>query len=150
MIQIVKAQVEDLQDVLTLQKLAYQSEAMLNNDFTIPPLTETLEQLSETFKSVTILKAIEDSTNEIVGAVRGQAKDHNLLIGRLIVHPRMQNRGIGKQLLRQIEAYFPGYRYELFTSEKSLKNLSLYQKEGYRPYRKEQLSERVTIIYLEK
>jgi hypothetical protein len=31
----------DYEEILDLQKLAYQSEAIIFNDFTIPPLTQT-------------------------------------------------------------------------------------------------------------
>ena len=72
-------------------------------------------------------------------------------IGRLIVHPKRQNLGIGSQLMNAIEAHFAGARrYELFTSERSLRNLYLYQKHGYRIFRQEKLSEKVNLLYLEK
>ena len=68
-----------------------------------------------------------------------------------MVHPDCQNRGVGTQLLRAIEARFNTVqRYELFTSERSTRNLYLYQKLGYHIFRTEQLSAKVTIIYLEK
>jgi len=41
-------------------------------------------------------------------------------------------------------------RYELFTSERSTRNLYLYQKLGYHIFRAEQLTAKVTIVYLEK
>ena len=41
-------------------------------------------------------------------------------------------------------------RYELFTSERSLRNLYLYQKLGYRIFRQEKLNEGVNLVYLEK
>jgi hypothetical protein len=54
-------------------------------------------------------------------------------------------------LLRAIEARFNTVqRYELFTSERSTRNLYLYQKLGYHIFRIEQLTAKVTIVYLEK
>jgi len=72
---------------------------------------------------------------------------------RLIVHPNYQNKGIGTKLINQIEKYFEDEKinkYELFTGEKSQKNIYLYQKLGYKIFKTEKLSENVNIIYLEK
>ena len=41
-------------------------------------------------------------------------------------------------------------RFELFTGERSERNLHLYQKLGYRSFRSERLNERVTLVFLEK
>ncbi len=42
---VTDAIIEDAPDILTLQHLAYQTEAVLYSDFAIPPLTQTLEDL---------------------------------------------------------------------------------------------------------
>lgn len=42
---ITAASPADAAAILALQKLAYQSEARLYNDFSIPPLLQTLEEL---------------------------------------------------------------------------------------------------------
>jgi hypothetical protein len=42
---ITKAEKSDLQQILDLQYLAYQSEARLLDDFTIPPLKQTLAEV---------------------------------------------------------------------------------------------------------
>ena len=42
---IERAKIEDAKEILDLQKLAYQSEAEIYNDYTIPPLTQTLEEM---------------------------------------------------------------------------------------------------------
>lgn len=146
---IVPALLADAPTILALQKLAYHSEAVLNDDFTIPPLTQTLPEIEADFQQQVYLKAVLGGT--IVGAVRGYEKDGTCYIGRLIVHPDRQNRGLGTQLMKAIEARFPAaQRYELFTSENSARNLYLYQKLGYRPFRKVQLNDKVTLVYLEK
>jgi len=112
-------------------------------------LTQTLSELEADFQRQVYLKATLDGT--IVGAVRGYEQNGTCYIGRLMVHPNCQNRGLGTQLLRAIEAHFDAVqRYELFTSERSTRNLYLYQKLGYHIFRTEQLSAKVTIVYLEK
>jgi len=45
----------DLPKILALQKLAYRQEAEIYNDYSIPPLTQTLNQLEEEFISKVIL-----------------------------------------------------------------------------------------------
>lgn len=44
---IIRAVKEDLQEILDLQYLAYQSEAKLLNNYNIPPLNQALEELTE-------------------------------------------------------------------------------------------------------
>ncbi len=78
-------------------------------------------------------------------------KEGTCLIGRLFVHPDFQNRGIGSQLVRTIEKSFPhADRFELFTGDKSEKNISLYTKLGYREFRREQVSPRLALVYMGK
>lgn len=143
------AHLDDAQDVLDLQKLAYQSEAALYDDYSIPPLTQTLAQIQADFGQQVVLKALVDGS--IVGSVRGYLRDGTCHIGRLIVHPDFQNRGIGQELLSRIEEHFgKAHRYELFTGDRSKRNLYLYTKFGYRVFRTERLTEKTTIVFLEK
>jgi hypothetical protein len=60
MVEILQATVADAPEILALQKLAYLSEAELYKDFTIPPLTQTIEELIADFVRKTFLKAFED------------------------------------------------------------------------------------------
>ncbi|MBN2086304.1 MAG: GNAT family N-acetyltransferase [Anaerolineales bacterium] len=148
-IRIDPAQCGDAAEILALQKLAYRSEAELNNDFSIPPLTQTLAEMESEFSSKRFLKAA--TGGRIIGSVRGERRDGTCCIGRLIVHPNWQNRGVGGRLLRAIETDFPeAGRFELFTSDRSERNLYLYGKMGYREFKREPLNERVTLVYLEK
>ena len=139
---------EDLNEILTLQKLAYQSEADLNNDFDIPPLTQTLEEIRAEFGQALFLKVMEGE--RIIGSVRAHEKDGTCHIGRLIVHPEYQNLGLGSRLLRDVENRFECKRFELFTSERSERNLYLYKKFGYREFKRMALNEKTTLVFLEK
>jgi GNAT superfamily N-acetyltransferase/NAD-dependent dihydropyrimidine dehydrogenase PreA subunit len=138
----------DLDEILNLQKLAYQSEAAIYNDFAISPLTQTLEELLEEAKRLIILKVIED--RKIVGSVRAFEKDGTCYIGRLIVHHDYQNRGIGKKLMNAVEKCFEGCRFELFTGHLSEKNLALYEKLGYNRFKVENITDDLQFIYMEK
>ena len=145
---IIRAEIHDLPSILALQKLAYQSEAELVGDYSIPPLTQTLDGITDDFNKGVILKAIDNG--EIVGSVRALFSENTLHIGRLIVAPSRQNQGIGTTLLSAAEKLHPNARFELFTSDKSAKNLSLYIKNGYKEFRRESLNESVNIVFLEK
>ncbi len=146
---IEQAAYDDLEQILKLQYLAYQSEARLNNNYFIPPLLQTLEDLQEEYRRGHVLKAVNED-NLILGSVRGYVNDNTLYIGKLIVHPEQQGKGIGTKLLISMEQEYPGLRYELFTSSKSLRNLSLYERLGYVRYQEKNLSPELTLIFLRK
>jgi ribosomal protein S18 acetylase RimI-like enzyme len=128
--EIKKATVLDAEEILALQKLAYQSEAEIYNDFNIPPLVQTLESIQKDLEDQFFLKVLMDG--RIIGSVRAYAKEDTCYIGRLIVQPDFQNRGVGTKLMSEIEKVFNHCkRFELFTGDKSERNLYLYQKLGY-------------------
>lgn len=142
------AAVEDAEQILSLQRLAFQSEAALYDDYAIPPLTQTLEQLEAEFDTHLILKAVINK--RIIGSVRGRMDGTTCCIGRLMVHPDYQGRGIGKMLMAAIESYCATQRYEIFTGERSAANLHLYHAIGYREFQRKTISSKVTLVYLEK
>jgi len=146
---IIKATIDDSEDILRLQKLAYQSEAKIYNDYSIPPLIETIENIIKDFSHKIFLKVIID--DKIIASVRAYQEDNTCYIGKLIVHPKHQDQGIGNILLQAIESFFPNVKkYELFTGEKSEKNLYIYQKLGYKVFKTEPLSEKINLKYLNK
>lgn len=147
---ISKAERADLKEIFALQKIAYLSEGKLHNNYNIQPLTQTFEEVEKEFSLGTFLKAVDEESGKIVGSVRGFPKDGTLKIGKLMVHPDFQNKGIGKQLLNGIEKVFPDMRYDLFTALKSNKNISIYTKNGYKQYKTEMMPDGVEIIFLEK
>jgi len=143
------ASIDDLTEILELQIRAYQSEAAIYNDYSIEPLIETPLGLQEQFKHKTFLKAVLDG--KIVGSVRGYLKEETVHIGRLAVESDFQNQGMGTLLIRSIEAYFPNAkRYELFTGNKSINNLRLYNNLGYSEFKREPGGDQIMMIYLEK
>jgi len=143
------ALIEDLTAILKLQKLAYRSEAELHNDFSIPPMTQTLEEIKKDFARQIFLKATDH--NKIIGSVRAHASGETCYIGRLIVHPEFQNQGIGTRLMHEIEALFKdAKRFELFTGHKSKRNLYFYKTLGYKKFMVEKIHADLQLIYLEK
>jgi len=144
-----RATASDAEEILALQKLAYRSEAEIYNDFKIPPLVQTLENIEKDFENQIFLKALMDG--RIIGSVRAYSKEGACYIGRLIVHPDFQNRGIGTKLMNEIEGIFTTCkRFELFTGVRSEKNLYLYQKLGYKIFKTANITDQTTIVFLEK
>jgi GNAT superfamily N-acetyltransferase len=146
---ISRADVSDASEILRLQKLAYQSEAGIYHDWSIPPLTQTLAEIEAEFTKKVFLKATLDG--RLIGSVRAFLEAATCHIGRLIVEPAIQGRGIGKQLLAAIEAEFTAAdRFELFTGDRSARNLAFYRKLGYEAFKTERVSPEMALVYLEK
>lgn len=149
MFPILEAELKEIDDILSLQKIAYQSEAEIYKDFSIPPLHQTIDEIKEEFERQLFLKAVENG--KIIGSVRAYEKDDTCYIGKLIVGPAFQNKGAGTALMHEIEKRFKHVkRFELFTGYKSKKNLYLYNKLGYKEFRRDRSSKKLTLIYLEK
>jgi ribosomal protein S18 acetylase RimI-like enzyme len=146
---IAHASPDDAPAILELQKLAYQSEAQLYNDWNIPPLTQTLDELISDFTTKIFLKA--QVGDKIVGSVKGSLAGETCLIERLIVHPNFQGQGIGTALMAQIESCFdPVLRFELFTGHKSDRNIRLYERLGYHLFKYEKITETLSFAFMEK
>jgi len=88
----------DAKELLTVQKLAYQTEAELYDDYTIEPLLQTIEDLEKQFQTHIILKTVVN--DKIVGSVRAHKINEVCFIERLFVHPDYRSKGYSK-LLKQ-------------------------------------------------
>lgn len=147
------ASAEEAESILKLQYLCYQSEADLYGDYTIEPLTQTLDDLrAELGAGHGLVARLGD---EVVASVRGTVDETGTArIARLIVHPRMQRHGLGGRLLDAIEVHFAGEtavkRFQLFTGHRNEGNLRLYRSRGYTPVSTEQIGPRLKLVTLEK
>ena len=73
-IEIEQASLEDAEMILQLQMRAYLSEAEIYNDYSIPPLTQSFNEIKQEFSQQVFLKAIEkgedaDDDIKIIGSV---------------------------------------------------------------------------------
>jgi GNAT superfamily N-acetyltransferase len=146
---IAKADKDDLKEILELQYLAYQSEARLLDNYEIPPLKQTYEEAEQEYAKGIFLKAI-DRSGRIIGSVRAHMENGTAYIGKLIVQPEMQSQGIGTKLMQAVERECNAPRHELFTSDKSAKNIRLYEHLGYAKFKEQKVSDKLTIVFLEK
>lgn len=149
MVIIKKAGEDDLKEILDLQYIAYQSEAKLFNSTDIPPLKQTIDEVYDEFNKGIILKALDES-GVIIGSVRAYKENGTVYIGKLMVHPSTRKKGIGTKLLLEIENQYPNRRYELFTSTKSISNIRLYERLGYKIFKEESLTQELQFVYMQK
>jgi tRNA (guanine37-N1)-methyltransferase len=135
--EIVPATQGDAGELLTLQRACWVQEALANDDLAnIPALHESLEDVRGWLGtwSTWVVRA----EGRLVGAVRGRLQDTSVGpawdIGRIMVVPDLQGRGLGRALLAHIEAVAPpeAATYLLFTGARSAANIRLYTRAGYR------------------
>jgi GNAT superfamily N-acetyltransferase len=143
--------ISDLPAVLELQRLCYQENAARIGDWDIPPLTQDLASLEAELAAGPVLKGIVDG--RIIGSVRARASGDAWLIGKLIVHPGQRGRGYGRRLLEAAEdsgRVAGATRFELFTGSLDSRNLAIYARAGYRPFKTERVHERLSLVFLDK
>ena len=148
MIEIRKAEFEDLEEILMLQYLAFETRAIEAGTRDIPPLRQTLDEVKDEFQKGLFLKAVDG--NRIIGSVRAREENGTVYIGKLIVHPEYRRNGYGTALLREMEKCYPGRRFELFTGSDDADNLRLYDRNGYSEFCRREVNPYLTFVYLEK
>ena len=122
----------DAGELLTLQLACWVEEARANPGVDIPPLRETLDDVSAWLAECTTF--VVRAGGRLVGAVRGRLVGDVWQVGRLMVAPDLRGRGLGGWLLAHAEASAPPdtRRLSLFTGAGSAANLRMYQRAGYR------------------
>lgn len=123
------AKSEDAAEVLVLQRCCWVSEALANQMWDIPALTESLDSVRSWMRQAWVLR----DRGRLIGVVRGFADGDTWQIGRLMVAPDRQGEGWGGTLLRHIEQQAPTSAawLVLFTGAASERNLCQYRKAGY-------------------
>src|SRR6266496_3932879 len=149
-VRILPATEADAGEIHTLQLAAFLTVGKAYDDMSIPPLVEDVEASVQRLKQGGVLKAVAGT--RIVGSVQLTVDGSVARIGRLIVAPDWQGRGLGSRLLRVAEQVAPEdvTSYELFTGAESDRNLGLYRKAGYREVRRERQTPKVELVLLSK
>ena len=134
-LEMVPAVPSDAGELLTLQRACWMQEALANERFDIPALHETLEEVRAWLGEWQVWVARVEG--RLVAAVRARCDPAPPTwdIGRLMIAPDLQGRGLGRALLEFAEAAAPAEvtAYQLFTGGGSAANLRRYKKAGYRP-----------------
>ncbi|MFD1539956.1 GNAT family N-acetyltransferase [Nonomuraea guangzhouensis] len=147
--EIERARAADAGEILTVQRAAYATEAQLYGDPFLPPLLESVEQIRKGIETGIAFKATDGT--RIVGAVRGQLAGTTCLVGRLVVAPDQQGRGVGRALLETLHEQTPeATAFDLFTGHLSEANLRLYRRLGYRETRRERMDDHLTLVHMRR
>lgn len=122
---------DDAPEVTVLQRCCWVDEAVVNDTMAIPALHESPEEVRDWLATWHTTGIWLDG--RLLGMVRTRRIDADWHVGRLAVVPDLRGRGLGRWLLRTAEADAPPdcRRVLLFTGAKSLRNIDLYQSEGY-------------------
>jgi tRNA (guanine37-N1)-methyltransferase len=106
-------------------------EALDNDLLAIPALHESLADVESALDAWTTLVAHAGS--RLVAAARGRLDGTVWEIGRVMVVPDRQGRGLGRTMLSRIEAVAPAEAasYSLFTGARSTRNQRMYRRAGY-------------------
>jgi ribosomal protein S18 acetylase RimI-like enzyme len=130
---IVAADPADAGEIMTVQRAAFLIEGELNGSFTLPPMTETLDEIRAAIGADDTVVLVARLGHRVVGSIRGVTDGRTGHVGRLAVAPDLHGQGIGRRLMAAIEAALAGRvtRFELFTGGTSEGNLRLYRSLGY-------------------
>ncbi len=131
-VQVRLVQPSDAGELLTLQRACFVQEQQANPELEVDALTETLDEVRAWTAEGTVFVA--RSEGRLVGAVRGRLHGTAWEIGRLMVAPDLQGRGLGRMLLGCVEQAAPAAAtsYELVTGAASTRTLKMSKKAGYR------------------
>jgi tRNA (guanine37-N1)-methyltransferase len=143
---VVRAVPADAAELLVLQRCCWLAEAQANETLDVPALQEDLDDVRRDIDrwDTYVVRA----AGRLVASVRGRREGDVWAIGRLMVAPDLEGRGLGRRLLAFIEAAAPetATSYELFTGSGSVDNLRMYRKAGYRILARDQLAPGVVTL----
>ncbi|HEU5159626.1 MAG TPA: GNAT family N-acetyltransferase [Streptosporangiaceae bacterium] len=141
----------DAGEILTVQRAAYVAEAQLYGDPFILPLVESLDQIRALVSGAAVVLVARHGVR-LAGAVQGRLRDQTCVIGRHVVAPDLQGRGIGTRLMRAIEDAVAGRAGTLALSAGHLSDgtLRLYRRLGYAETHRERFAAHLTLVHMRK
>ena len=130
--EIVAAVPADAPELHVLTLACWVGEALVNGDLGIPPLHEGPEDAEAGIAGWDTY--VVRVAGRLVGSVRGRLAGSTWEIGRLMVAPDLQGRGLGRVLLEHAEAVAApqATAYRLLTGKDSEANLRRYRRAGFR------------------
>ena len=147
-IQLSRIAVSDAGEVLTVQRAAFVSEALIYGSADMPALTQTLDAVEAELRDADGWVARVDG--RLVGVIRTRQERDLLLIGRIAIAPDMQGFGIGQALLDAAERHCTASEAELFTGSLSEANIRLYEHCGYVESERVPQGDGIDEVYLRK
>ncbi len=122
----------DAGELFTLTKACWLQEQRANPDQVFPAIEESVEDAVRGVEEFTTFVA--RAAGRLVGSCRGRLTGDVWEIGRVMVAPDLQGRGLGPRLLALAEEAAPAEAtsYSLVAGARSADNLRMYTKAGYR------------------
>ena len=132
----------DVAELLVLQRACWVREGLAaQGRWVVPPLVEELDDVAAGVQEWTTYavraRSADGSPGRLVGSVRGRVRPVDPTcweVGRLMVAPDLQGRGLGRELLALGESPAPASvsSYWLTTGLLEERNQRFYKRAGYR------------------
>jgi len=151
-LRLLRAKEDDLDRVLDLQKIAFQSLLVKYKDYDTNPANETLEDLRRRYHQKGSSYYMIHKDTEVIGAIRLILKDRLMRISPMFILPSYQGRGLGQAVFDCLEEDFPQVNhYHLDTILQEDKLCYLYEKMGFVKNGKAfDIKENMTIVEYER
>ena len=144
-----KSTLEDIEDLLMIQKASFQDDLKKYQDFETNPACETSEKLEENIQKYHHFTILEENT--IIGAIDVRGNKERMHIDKVFITPSKQNKGTGTMAIQFLEKQFSDVKlWTLYTPYLSFRNHYFYEKFGYKKTKEVQLTERLILFKYEK
>ena len=151
-VRITEATPADAGELFTLQRAAFLGEARLNASLELPPLLQTYAELRDSIGQGLLL--VVRQAGRLVASVRGEvaADGDAWYVGRLMVAPDLQGRGLGGRLMAEFESRTPASVrvIRLVTGTASVGNITFYARRGYAEVSRTTDSAGIDVVVMEK
>jgi predicted N-acetyltransferase YhbS len=140
---------EDAEIILAIQKRAFAEEGRRCKNWTIPPLTESLDAIIDHIETQTVFVACNGT--QVIGSARGLSAGAECTIRGVSVEPEHQGSGVGSRLLRALESSYPAAtRFELLTNTCLPGNVRFYERHGYVVAELRRFTETIELAFMTK
>jgi ribosomal protein S18 acetylase RimI-like enzyme len=138
--------IDEAEDILSVQKVAFKEDLETYKDFETNPATEPIKKLLYKINKnfhYTIL--IGDKI--IGGAELRLDSESECYINRIFLLPEFQNKGLGTRIMNYFENQFPNVKkWTLCTPHKNYRNHRFYEKLGYKKVGEHKVMEGLNLI----
>lgn len=126
-----RASVHDAGQLLVLQRCCWSQVAIQNNSLQVPALHESLEEVLAWIEDWQVLVAEQE--HRLIAAARGRKRGSKWEVGRIMVAPDCEGRGLGRWILAQCEQLAPPDCSScfLYTAPGNARGIEIYQRSGY-------------------